>query len=216
MHAECYMFRKLYSFVENSIFIKKFDYFEKIKEHALVRCQEEILSIANFTRRNEKIAETFGELLVMNMWSGATDLLDDTNAHLVYRKVLEDLNTSDDYIIENDIADIWNCLVSDETNRHTVDIILDNGGLELFTDLILAEYIIEKGMASKVCFHAKAIPWFESNITEDDFHSSLKYLSQHPNYILSLIGHKFIQFIKEGKFEVKASLFWTTPYAYCR
>lgn len=216
MHAECYMYRKLYSFVENCIFIKKFDYFEKIKEHALVRCQEEILTIANFTRRTENNVFAFGELMIMNLWSGANDLFDDINAHVVYQKVLEDLNINDEHIIANDISEIWNCLCCDDTNRHTVDIVLDNGGLELFTDLILAEYIIEKGMATKVCFHAKAIPWFESNVTEDDFHSTLKYLSQHPNYIISLIAHKFMQFIEEGKFEVKASLFWTSPHAFSR
>lgn len=216
MHAESYMYRKLYSFVENCIFIKKFDYFEKTRLHELARSQEEILSLANFTRRTEKSVDLFSELLVINLWSGANDLLDDKSVCLLNRKVLEEMNTRDDCIICNDMAHVWSCLCNDNTNRERVDIVLDNGGFELFTDLILAEYIIEKGLAKKVCFHAKPLPWFASNITEDGFHSSLKYLSEHSDYIVSLIGQKFIQFVKEEKFEVHSSHFWVAPHAFSR
>lgn len=217
MHSECYMFRKLYSFVENSIFLKDFDYFAKVKEHALTRCQGEILALSKYTRRTEYSIEMFSELLKLDLWSNRSEISEDDEAHIFNMKVLEDVMVKDDYILINNLAEIWNCLSSKKTDRHTVDFVLDNAGYELFTDLILAEYIIENGMADKVRFHVKAHPWFVSESTARDFHWTLQFLSNHPDYIISLIGQKFAQFLKEGKFELApSSHFWTAPHAFHR
>ncbi|KAH8394877.1 hypothetical protein KR222_008453, partial [Zaprionus bogoriensis] len=215
LHTECYVYRKLYSFVENSIFLKQFDYFDKIKEHALSSCQQEMLALAKYTRRTDNSIDMFSELLIINLWSNRNDHSDDEGVCQLNLKVLEDVCVTNDYILANNVAEVWKCLYNKQTNRQTVDIILDNGGYELFTDFILAEYIIEKGLAAKVCFHAKAHPWFVSNITVNDFHATLRYLCRHPDYIISLIGHKFQQLLEEGKFELApTSHFWSAPQAF--
>jgi len=75
--------------------------------------------------------------------------------------------------------------------------------------------MIEKGLATKVRFHVKAHPWFVTDVTERDFKWTLEYLSQHADYIISLIGKKFLQFLDEGKFELAPiSHFWTSPHAF--
>ncbi|KAM8713076.1 hypothetical protein ACLKA7_013400 [Drosophila subpalustris] len=215
MHSECYLYRKLYSFVENSIFLKEFDYFRKAKEHALTRCQDAILALSKYTRRTENSMEMFSELLKLDLWSNRNDLSDDEEARLFNMKVLEDVMVTNEYIIVNNVADVWNCLSNKKTDRQYVDFVLDNAGYELFTDFILAEYMIENGLADKVRFHVKAHPWFVNDITARDFHWTLKFLSDHPDYIISLIGQKFVQFLKEGKFELATtSHFWTAPQAF--
>ncbi|KAH8401019.1 hypothetical protein KR009_002433 [Drosophila setifemur] len=217
LHAECYLHRKLYSFVENSIFLKSFDYFGKFKEQALTGSMDEVLALAKHTRRSENSLEVFGELLKINMWSSCNDVVSDeeTPKH-VNGKVLEDLSATDEYILVNQAADIWNCLDNTKLNKQKqVDFILDNAGYELFSDFILAEYLIEKGLATKVRFHVKAHPWFVTDVTERDFKWTLEYLSQHADYIISLIGKKFLQFLDEGKFELAPiSHFWTSPQAF--
>ncbi|KAH8405767.1 hypothetical protein KR215_008391 [Drosophila sulfurigaster] len=216
MHTQSYMYRKLYSFVENSIFLKEFDFFAKIKEHSLTRSQDAILSLSKYTRRTENNLDMFSELLKYNLWSNRNDLEDD-DAHIFNMRVLEDFTTLDDCIIANNATDIWNCLCNKKSDRHQVDIVLDSAGYELFNDFLLAEYIIEKGMADKVCFHVKAHPGFVSNATARDFHFTLEYLSNHADYIISLLGQKFLEFYKEGKFELAAtSYFWTSPNAFHR
>ncbi|KAH8299285.1 hypothetical protein KR044_000123, partial [Drosophila immigrans] len=214
MHTQSYMYRKLYSFVENSIFLKKFDFFAKIKEHALIKSQDEILSLSKYTRRIENSLAMFGELLKFNLWSNRTHL-DDTDAHTFNMQVLEDFTTLDDNVLANNTTDIFNCLCNKKGNRHQVDIVLDSAGYELFNDFLLAEYIIEKGMADKVCFHVKAHPWFVFDATARDFHFTLEYLRSHSDYIISLLGQKFLEFFKEGKFELATtSYFWTSPNAF--
>ncbi|XP_030558768.1 damage-control phosphatase ARMT1 isoform X2 [Drosophila novamexicana] len=215
MHTQCYLYRKLYSFVENSIFIKQFDYFGKIKEHALTSCQDDILSLAKYTRRTENSVEMFNEMLKIDLWSNRNDLSENEHARMFNMRVLEDVSVTDGHILANNASEIWDCLSNKKTNKQHVDFVLDNAGYELFTDFILAEYIIEKGLASKVRFHVKACPWFVTNATQRDFHMTLQYLSKHPDYIISLIGNKFLQFMDEGKFELApVSYFWTGPRAF--
>lgn len=215
MHTECYMYRKLYSFVENSIFLKEFDYFAKVKEHALTRCQDEILALSKYTRRTENSIEMFGELIKFDLWSNRNDLSDDDDARLFNKKVLENAMVTNEFILVNNVAEIWNCLSDKKSSTQNVDFILDNAGYELFTDFILAEYLIENGMAEKVRFHVKAHPWFVNAATARDFHWTIKFLSNHPDYIISLLGQKFVQLLEEGKFELlPTSHFWTSPQAF--
>ncbi len=80
----------------------------------------------------------------------------------------------------------------------TIDIVLDNAGFELFTDLCLAHVLVTVCKASKVnllwvmrptkrhahvflgqvVFHAKRIPWFVSDVTLPDFEWTLAQLEQ--------------------------------------
>lgn len=219
LHAECYLHRKLYSFAENSIFLKSYDFFAKIKEHTLIDSMDDILALTKHTRRSDNSVEVFGELLKINMWSNSNDVSSNPEeAKQLNFKVLQDVSATDEYIIVNHAEDIWNCLDNNKPKKlKQVDVILDNTGYELFSDFVLAEYLIEKSLASKVRFHVKAHPWFVTDVTERDFRWTLQYLSQHADYMISLMGKKFLQFLEEGKFELApVSHFWTSPHAFYR
>lgn len=209
------MYRKLYSFVENSIFLKQFDYFAKIKQDTLDSCQDDIVSLAKYTRRTENTFDVFNELLKINLWSTRNDLSKHENGLSFNMNVLEDVTATDSHILINDAYDIWECLAARRSRKQYVEFVLGDVGYELFADFILAEYIIEKGFATKVRFHAKACPWFVTNTTRRDFEMTLQYLSKHSDYNLSLVGNKFLQFLDEGKFELApVSTFWTGPHAF--
>nr|XP_016996763.2 LOW QUALITY PROTEIN: damage-control phosphatase ARMT1 [Drosophila takahashii] len=217
LHAECYLHRKLQSFLENSIFLKSYDYFGKIKEQSLTDNMEDVLALTKYTRRSENNLEVFDELLRINMWSNSNDVACDGEiVKQTNRQVLENLSTTDEHVLVNQATEIWRCLDNPKPKKQKqVDFILDNAGYELFSDFILAEFMIEKGLATKVRFHVKAHPWFVTDVTERDFKWTLEYLSQHADYIISLIGKKFLQFLDEGKFELAPiSHFWTSPHAF--
>lgn len=59
-----------------------------------------------------------------------------------------------------------------------VDIVLDNSGFELVTDLMLGQWLLESGHASEVVFHGKAIPWFVSDVTPPDFVFTIEALQE--------------------------------------
>ena len=71
-------------------------------------------------------------------------------------------------ILHNDILPSWNLIHSLSSAR--IDIVLDNSGFELFTDLLLADYLVScTPHVSKVVFHGKGIPWFVSDVVPADF-----------------------------------------------
>ena len=46
-------------------------------------------------------------------------------------------------------------------------------GVELYSDLCLADALLHYGLADEVVFHGKPFPWFVSDVTRDDFDETL-------------------------------------------
>ena len=122
----------------------------------------------------------------------------------------------DDNIIINQTEDVWNCLATDSLgNKNTVDFVNDNAGYELFTDLILADYLLENKLAGCIRFHIKAIPWFISDAKHSDFDYTLKYLREVGSPSLNDLGKRWTQHVQDGKFIVMpVEHFWTSPFEY--
>lgn len=80
-----------------------------------------------------------------------------------------------------------------------LDIILDNAGYELFTDLCLADYLVTYKFVNTVRFHGKAIPWFVSDVTSQDFISTIEYIAyKNENDILKGLGKRWECYVKSG------------------
>lgn len=57
-----------------------------------------------------------------------------------------------------------------------MDVVLDNAGLELYTDLLLADFLVASGLAGTVTLHGKLLPWFVSDTTAGDLEAVLRAL----------------------------------------
>jgi hypothetical protein len=57
-----------------------------------------------------------------------------------------------------------------------MDVVLDNAGLELYTDLLMADFLVSSGLASKVALHGKLLPWFVSDTLAGDLEGVLAAL----------------------------------------
>ena len=66
-------------------------------------------------------------------------------------------------ILGNDIDKVWDHLKDSKNGR--IDFVLDNAGFELFTDLVLADFLLQSGLASQIKFHGKRFAWFVSDVT---------------------------------------------------
>lgn len=97
-------------------------------------------------------------------------------------------------------------------NSQTIDIVLDNAGFELVTDLCLAEILIVCGWASCIRMHGKAIPWFVSDVTRSDFDWSLDSLSNSSKPSMAYFGDLWKQRLTNKSWNFSAENFWTTPY----
>lgn len=98
----------------------------------------------------------------------------------------------------------------------SVDIIVDNAGFELITDLALAQYLIESGIAKCVTFQLKSHPTFVSDALEKDLLDHVNHYAQvidevaYPNARLS--GCKWQEFLKDGKWKCSENNFWVQGF----
>ena len=62
---------------------------------------------------------------------------------------VEQLSALQGHIIVDQTKDVWRCIDNDEENK-IIDIVMDNAGFELFTDLVLADFLVASKLARKV------------------------------------------------------------------
>lgn len=96
-----------------------------------------------------------------------------------------------------------------------VDIVLDNAGFELITDLCLAEFLVSAKLASTVHLHAKAFPWFVSDVTKDDFDHTFQYFMQNNSLAMDMFLKRWKGRLEDGSWVFKVHDFWTAPFSYC-
>lgn len=113
-----------------------------------------------------------------------------------------------DNIIINDIIHLTSHL---KTARNVI-IVLDNSGMELFTDLLLARYLVIE-LSIKVKFYGKQFPWFVSDVTRKDFDLALDK-SQYDDANLVTLVNEFNLFITNGDWIFDEHEFFTMPYSY--
>ena len=97
-----------------------------------------------------------------------------------------------------------------------VDIIVDNAGFELITDLALGQYLIQSGIAKVVTYQLKSHPTFVSDALEKDLLEHIKYYateiseSDYPNAVQA--GKLWQSFIDNGQWVCNENNFWCQPY----
>lgn len=130
--------------------------------------------------------------------------------------VFEQLESYNSHILVDNIKKIWQCLQSaDRSKPVIVEIVNDNAGFELYTDFVLADYLIDKQLADKVRFSVKAIPWYVSDVVPSDIDWTLDYLIKHESPLVKELGEKWKKYFKEGKFVLSpVHHFWVSPYEY--
>jgi uncharacterized protein with ATP-grasp and redox domains len=89
--------------------------------------------------------------------------------------------------------------------------VLDNSGLELVSDLILAANLLNRYPNAKVMLHAKLHPTFISDTTENDIKTTVKLLKQSPVESVQELGNQVETLQQHHRLLVSANPFWTFP-----
>jgi len=130
---------------------------------------------------------------------------------------LDNLEHLKSNIIVNHAEDVWNYIHQlpwNEENR-LLTIVLDNGALELVSDLCLATFCITHNIFNRVRFYVKRIPWFVSDVTAKDFWWTLEqFNSSDSNPALQQLSAKWLHFLDTRQWEVVEEEFWTLPLPY--
>ena len=125
-------------------------------------------------------------------------------------KYLEGLHKN---ILADDLTKVCDLLTSSATHKQ-VDIVLDNAGFELFTDLCLAQFLVSMRLANKVVFHCKQLPWFVSDASQQDVHWMINQMTTSEHSDVAELGKMWEGHLNDGKWILTDHTFWTTPYEF--
>jgi hypothetical protein len=92
-----------------------------------------------------------------------------------------------------------------------VDLVLDNAGLELLSDLALADALLDLDIT--VVLHAKPHPTFVSDATAADLAATVEWLLAREGAAARALGERLGAALRAGRLLVQAPWFWTSPLA---
>jgi hypothetical protein len=117
-------------------------------------------------------------------------------------------------ILAEDSEQLW-AYIAARAPMHRVGIIVDNAGLELFSDLLLADYLVHSGLTTSLMFHTKGHPTFVSDATASDLHWMVQYLGKLPKETpLQRLGVRWERYLLDGRWQCRDDLFWAQPQAF--
>lgn len=151
-------------------------------------------------------------LFQLNLWGNKLDL--SISMGQVSSATLFDLSQLDADLLADDSERIWSALTDENANSRIVDIIFDNSGYEVFSDLCLADFLITTKLADKVRLYVKSIPWFISDVMTSDLKWTLEQLKNHSNNTLRILGQRWSDYLTKNIWSVEEHDFWTLPVTF--
>uniref|UniRef100_A0A672R293 Sugar phosphate phosphatase n=1 Tax=Sinocyclocheilus grahami TaxID=75366 RepID=A0A672R293_SINGR len=211
--------------------IDKFDEFNEGKMQSFFESQQAIKSlctylqelITNMENMTEiQLRDSFLKLLQVSLWGNKCDLsISAGQDNSQKSSPIDSLPDLQRCILVDDSNMVWSMLVAAQGSRSSgiknarVDIVLDNAGFELVTDLVLASFLVSAGLAKQIRFHGKSIPWFVSDVTKQDFEWTIMQTVASNHKWMSASGVQWKHFMKEGTWSYHDHSFWTLPHEFC-
>ncbi|KAH8394719.1 hypothetical protein KR222_002647, partial [Zaprionus bogoriensis] len=212
LFAECYLHRRILDAFRRTKTLQSFDCFRAQKEFAARSVVHLMRNVLEATRQLPRSAEHLQTMLKLSLWCNRCDL-SNTRDNKRMTQLLAGLNK---HLLVDQSAEVWPLLAEDD-RPGIVDIVLDGAGYELFMDLLLGDYLVEAGLATKVRYHVKAVPWFGCTVTAYDFLWMLRFLRRHELPELADFGRKLRFFKCQRCIELVANCpFWTTCHSFWR
>ncbi len=133
------------------------------------------------------------------------------------------------FLLVDDFEPLWQHLggprSSSSGSSRQVDIILDNSGVELFSDLCLADFLLASGLADSITFHGKPYPWFVSDVLPKDFTETidmcaapaaagLQGAGAQGMEAIAWLGQRWQGYVSSGKWQYTDDPFWCTPHPF--
>ena len=184
----------------------KSDPYRETKLKSLTTTKDEIaqrLSAYENLEIDDKNAANKGELLrrfvIFSLFGNTTDL-----SQIVYRQQLIKPD-----ILKDQFVSLLEYLSNKKSRK--IDILADNTGIELLSDIILSLVLIELGYTRSVHFHVNILPVFVSDIIKSEYGDDFQLLFNYLDEIGSSISAKFNHYLDEGKILIKPNFFWNMP-----
>ncbi|KPI45975.1 uncharacterized protein AB675_658 [Cyphellophora attinorum] len=234
LFTECYMYSRVRSIFLESSSWKTYDVFERQKKSTFINSQvavqelalryiDTVSELADSRMTPEQQSALFLEMAQVALWGNATDLSMLTHLSIEDLQSLqgrETIQKQQRNIVDNDLPQVWAYLTSAEftSGERMIDIVLDNSGFELFTDMVFAAYLLEFNIAKRIRFHVKDFPWFVSDAMTSDVQWLLEALKSTQYFAnracMDALSSRLEGLFEDGKIEIASHWFWTAGSSY--
>lgn len=139
-----------------------------------------------------------------SLWSNRSDF-----SNLLALAHAQNLSSAgNDDLLVDDSLQVWNAFQKGRVER--LDIVCDNAGPELLTDLALADMILTQQLAGQVVLHVKAQPYYVSDAMIQDVDESVQSLQRSTEKAASFLGARLEEELQDGRLRCSDHPFWTT------
>ncbi|XP_076782885.1 damage-control phosphatase ARMT1 isoform X4 [Arvicanthis niloticus] len=228
LFVECYMYRRIHEAIMQSPPIHDFDVFKESKDENFFESQDSIEALCRHLLQlkpvkdlgENQIQDEFFKFLQISLWGNKCDLsLSGGESSSQKDNIINCLQDLKPFILINDTESLWALLSKLKKTAETpvvrVDIVLDNSGFELITDLVFADFLLSSELATEIHFHGKTIPWFVSDVTVRDFNWIVEHMKSSNLESMSTCGINWETYVRMGKWVYHDHAFWTLPHPYC-
>ncbi|XP_008276879.1 damage-control phosphatase ARMT1 [Stegastes partitus] len=232
LYVECYMYRRIQEALLLNPPISDFDVFNEGKTQSFFESQQAVMALCTYLEGVNKnmeelsknqLFEHFSRLLQVSLWGNKCDLsISAGQENSQKTSPLDSLSALQPFILVDDSNVVWSTLTAAQrsgqpggTAADRVDIVLDNAGFELVTDLIFADFLVSSGLARQIHFHGKLFPWFVSDVTANDFQWTIRQTMAANHKWMSKSGVQWQTYVKQGVWRYHDHPFWTQPHEFC-
>jgi uncharacterized protein with ATP-grasp and redox domains len=210
--AEHYFYRRIMEAVD--YFREGLDPFGFQKREGLEKTLGEIQSLGKFLQERlavpENVKETVREGIYFALWGNQADLSlwpagsEGDPKH-------DSQKTLQEHLLANDMPRLMDLLCGSSQVLPRVDLMLDNAGFELITDLALADILLGLGLVQQVYLLAKAHPTFVSDVIPVDVDEAVDFLMAQDHPPTRAFGARLSEHLRADRLVVQKHFFWNSP-----
>ncbi|MCK5734839.1 MAG: protein-glutamate O-methyltransferase family protein [Spirochaetaceae bacterium] len=212
--AELYFYRRIIEAVD--YFQTGKDPFSHQKKQGLLQSGPSIRRFAGVLQNwiTREAGKPSPEIMIQDaflnaLWGNQADLslwpadAEDSPSH-------QNLKNVQDHLLADDSSDIIR-LITGMEGLGRIDILLDNAGYELVSDLGLADTLLTHGLSSRIVLHVKAHPVFVSDVIEEDIRETIEVLSEDQDEAVRHFGKRLEEHFSSGRLSAAPHFFWNSP-----
>ncbi|MHB1294277.1 MAG: damage-control phosphatase ARMT1 family protein [Anaerolineae bacterium] len=141
--------------------------------------------------------------LQRSLWGNRADLSNLASAAKAHRDIA---GTPAEWLVIDDTAALWARFAGGQVRR--LDLVADNSGLELLSDLGWADWLLAEGLVQQVRLHLKPQPFFVSDVMRHDMEDTLVALASSDRTELTTLGARLRAAQGDGRLVAHDHPFW--------
>lgn len=161
-------------------------------------------------RRRGWDATSLGKLLSISLWGNQGDL---SMWPAGAEEQPERQSDQSEFLLVDERAAASAYLAARDGGVARLDMLLDNAGFELVSDLALVDYLLDSERVATVGLHVKYHPIFVSDTLIKDVRQTVDILAAAPEPPVAALGARLQRYLAAERIRFHQHRFWTSPLA---